>query len=91
MNYQNLVSTFTQINAELHLPEYLQVICTAIENGKISKEKIDEILLLYQINRSVATVDFLHVIFAYIKIIALQDETLTDEIANIKLLKTFIL
>ena len=88
MNYQNLVSAFTQINDEIHLPEYLQIICNAIANGKINKENIDEILLRYQVSRSVATVDFLHVIFAYIKI-ALEDEKLTDdEKNNINFLKT---
>ena len=88
MNYQNLVSAFTQINARLSLPEYLKVICDTIANENINKEKIDKILLHYQVNRSVATVDFLHVIFAYLKI-ALEDQKLTDEEKNnIKFLKT---
>ena len=88
MNYQNLSLAFKRINADLPLLPYLQVICDGIADGKTGKQEVDKILLNYGVNRSVATVEFLHLIFAYIKI-ALEDEKLTDdEMANIKFLKT---
>ena len=88
MNYQNLALAFNNINNDLALPEYLQVISDAIADEKINKQKVDEILEFYQVNRAIATVDFLHLIFTYIKI-ALKDERLTEEERNdIKFLKT---
>lgn len=88
MNHQNLSLAFNRINKELPLPDYLQVICALIADEQINKQKVDEILERYQVNRGIATVDFLHLIFAYIKI-ALEDERLTeDEKNSIKFLKT---
>ena len=88
MNHQNLSLAFNRINNELPDPEYLKVICAAIADEPINKQRVDEILERYQVNRGIATVDFLHLIFAYIKI-ALEDERLTeDEKNNIKFLKT---
>ena len=87
MNYQNLSLAFKRINADLPLLPYLQVVCDEITSGVIDKRKVDQILQQYNIHRSVATVDFLHVIFAYIKI-ALEDEVLTqEEKDNIRFLK----
>ncbi|MEO9211328.1 MAG: hypothetical protein ABI208_09535 [Ginsengibacter sp.] len=88
MNLQNLSLVFNRINNELPLPEYLQVICAAIAVEPITKQRVDEILERYQVKRGIATIDFLHLIFAYIKI-ALEDERLTElEKNNIKFLKT---
>ncbi|HUZ58283.1 MAG TPA: hypothetical protein VMU83_05830 [Hanamia sp.] len=78
MNYQNLSLAFRRINTDLPLLPYLQQICDGIVAEKADKPGVDKILLNYGVNRSVATVDFLHLIFAYIKI-ALEDEKLTDD------------
>ena len=87
MNYQNLSLAFKRINADLPLLPYLQVICDEIAGGLMDKRKLAQILQRYEVHRSVATVDFLHLIFAYIKI-ALEDEVLTEEEKdNIRFLK----
>lgn len=88
MKYQNLSLAFKRINADLPLLPYLQEICDGIVGEKTDKQEVDKILLDYGINRSVATGEFLHLIFAYIKI-ALEDEKLTEEEKNnLKFLKT---
>lgn len=88
MKSDNLISAFGKIDAELNLPEYLQEICSIIAKENITKEKVNKILFNYNINRSIAKVDFLHLIFAYIKI-ALEDDVLTTyEKEDIKFLKT---
>jgi len=88
MNYQNLSLAFKRINTELPLLPYLQEICDGIAVGQTDKKEVDKILIGCGVHRSVATVDFLHLIFAYIKI-ALEDEMLTqEEKDNIRFLKT---
>ena len=87
MNNQNLSLAFKRIYADLPLAPYLQEICDGIAGGKTDKKDVDKSLISYGVNRSVATVDFLNLIFAYIKI-ALEDEVLTEEEKdNIRFLK----
>jgi len=66
---------------------YLQEICDGIAGEKAGKPGVAKILISYGVHKSVATVDFLNLIFAYIEI-ALENEKLTDdEKNNIKFLK----
>ena len=85
---ENLIVNFKRIDAELNIPEYLKKICDIIVGGTIIREKVDGVLRDYQISHKVAKIEFLHLIFAYIKI-ALEDDILSpDEKADIKFLKT---
>jgi len=87
MKTSSLTVTFDKINSEITLPEYLREICNVIAKEEVSSKKIDAILINYDINHSIAKADFLHLIFAYIKI-ALEDGVLTDnEKEDIKFLK----
>jgi hypothetical protein len=87
MEYTALSSAFSKIQDELQLPEYLKEICTLIKESTINREKIDVILASYNINYTTAKVDFLHLIFEYIKT-SLEDDVLTDqEKENIHFLK----
>jgi hypothetical protein len=88
MDTENLSISFLEIEKKLLLSEYLQKICSAIINKSISKKSIDEILQNHNINYSIAKVEFLHLIFEYIKNV-LEDNILTIiEKENIKYLKT---
>ncbi|MGN6602903.1 MAG: hypothetical protein ACTHK8_10665 [Ginsengibacter sp.] len=83
----NLIKVLDKIRTEIELPVYLDEICHLIIGGVHSHEQIDEIIKGYKINPGVAKIEFLHLIFAYIKI-ALEDDVLTDEEKNdIKFLK----
>jgi hypothetical protein len=87
MYFDNLTTACLQIDKEILLPGYLRSICDLLATQKITREKVKEILLKDNINPSIAKVDFLHLIFAYIKI-ALDDQIITDnEIQEIKFLK----
>ncbi len=89
MKFADLSSAFEKIVNEFELPDYLKEICSNIAGTTISREKIDEILLNYNVNYSIAKIDFLHLIFDYIKI-ALEDGILTNlEKENIKFLKAW--
>lgn len=87
MDKENLSISFQEIEKKLFLSDYLQEICSAIITKSISKKSIDEILQTQNINYSIAKVDFLHLIFEYIKNI-LEDDILTAiEKENVKFLK----
>jgi hypothetical protein len=87
MKYYQLSSAFGKIGKELELPEYLKEICSHIASGNISREKVDEILINHHIHYSIAKVEFLKLIFEYIKR-ALEDNILTcQEKEDIKFLK----
>ena len=77
MNSEKFKLAFEEIQKRIELPEYLKVICTnlSIEKPKI---EVNEVLHKYGINPSIAKVDFLHVIFEYIKL-SLEDNILTNE------------
>jgi len=87
MKSENLIAAFKRLNIELNLPEYLKRICDLIAQENINRKNVDEILFDYQINEAVAKIEFLHLIFAYIKV-ALEDDILTiEEKDDIKFLK----
>ncbi len=87
MDKENLSISFQEIEKKIFLSDYLREICFAIVNKSISKESIDEILKLNNVNYSIAKVDFLHLIIEYIKNI-LEDDILTiTEKENVKFLK----
>ncbi|HTB53510.1 MAG TPA: hypothetical protein VK718_12125 [Ferruginibacter sp.] len=88
MKTSHLTSIFNKINSEITLPQYLQEICNIIDKGDSISKRIDAILFDYDINDSISKVDFLQLIFAYIKI-SLEDGILTiHEREDIKFLKT---
>ncbi len=77
MNFENFKLVFEEIQKRIELPEYLKVICTQFSTEGSAIE-VNEILHKYGINTSVAKVDFLHLIFEYIKL-SLEDDILTNE------------
>ncbi len=87
MDNENLSTSFLSIKSKLSLTEYLQQVCSSIIDKTITKKAVEEILKTNGINYSLAKVDFLHLIFEYIKI-TLEDDILTaTEKENIKFLK----
>ncbi|MGN6194694.1 MAG: hypothetical protein ACTHOB_07125 [Ginsengibacter sp.] len=88
MSSETLAINFERIKNEISLPEYLLVICELIAKDQISREAIHKILTYYNVNDSIAKVEFLHLIFAYIRI-AVEDGILTEnETDEIRFLKT---
>ena len=82
-----LSSAFRKIQNDLDLSGYLKQVCLGIEEETISKKVLEEILTSNEVNHSIAKVDFIHLIFEYIKIV-LQDNILTmSEKEDIKVLK----
>jgi hypothetical protein len=77
MNSEKFKMAFEEIQKRIELPEYLKVICTQLSTEKPIIE-VHEILNMYGINASIAKVDFLHLIFEYIKL-SLEDDLLTNE------------
>lgn len=87
MDKENLSISFQEIEKKLFLSDYLREVCSAIITTSVSKKSIDEILQRHNVNYSIAKVDFLHLIFEYIKNI-LEDDILTvTEKENVKFLK----
>ena len=87
MECKNFILVFDSIIKELELPEYLKEICLQVRTKSMSREKIDEVLFNYNINVSVAKVDFLYLIVEYIRR-SLEDNILTQtEKTGIQLLK----
>jgi hypothetical protein len=78
MSIEKFKLAFEEIQKRIELPEYLKIICTKLSVEKINIETINEILYKYNVNASMAKVDFLHLIFEYIKL-SLEDELLTNE------------
>jgi hypothetical protein len=87
MDLENLSAAFAKIKGRLLLPEYLQKICLNIAAKGLSRNDIDKELTAVGINHSIAKVDFLHLIIAYIKIVLEDDILTTTEKGNIKFLK----
>src|SRR5258706_4292843 len=87
MNPDDLKAAFVEIQKRFEFSEYLQNICSLLSEKNVSKDDINQILHNYGIPPSIAKVDFLHLIFEYIKI-ALEDDILTiAEKEDIKSLK----
>lgn len=87
MDIENLSLAFSEIEKKLNLADYLQEICSTIISTTITKKNVEETLKKNEINYSIAKVDFLHLIFEYIKNI-LEDDILTvTEKENVKFLK----
>lgn len=87
MNIENLIISFQKFKKNLVLSNYLQQICSSIIDQSISKSKVEEILQNENVDFFIAKVDFLNLIFEYIKG-ALEDNILTNiEKENIKFLK----
>ena len=85
----NLIKVFDRIRTEIELPVYLDEICHLIIRGVHSREEVDAIIKSYKINPEVAKIEFLHLVFAYIKI-ALEDDVLTpEERDEVKILKVY--
>ena len=85
--FDNLTKAFDRIRTEIELPDYLDKICHLISQGIASREQAARVIESYKVNPEVAKIEFLHLVFAYIKI-ALEDDVLTPEEKNdIKFLK----
>ena len=85
--FDNLTKAFDRIRTEIELPDYLDKICHLISQGIPSREQAARVIESYKVNPEVAKIEFLHLVFAYIKI-ALEDDVLTPEEKNdIKFLK----
>ncbi len=84
---ESLSTTFAEIQKKLSLSPYLEEICISIYNKNISKGLVENYLTEYNVNKSLAKVDFIHLIFEYIKV-ALEDNVLTvEEREDVKYLK----
>ncbi len=87
MDTEDLSISFLEIEEKLSLSAYLKEICSSIIDKTINKKSIDEILNKYGVSHSLVKVDFICLIFEYIRI-ALEDNILTIiEKENIKFLK----
>lgn len=87
MNIESLSISFSKIGKKFLLAEYLQKICFDIVSKPITRKDVDEILVSYNVNSSLAKVDFINLIFEYVRD-ALEDNVLTaTEKENIKFLK----
>lgn len=78
MNSEKFKLAFKEIQKRIELPEYLKIICSSLVLGRPDTHTIKETLNAYNINHSIAKVDFLHLIFEYIKF-SLEDNSLTEE------------
>ena len=78
MNSKKFKLVFEKVQKRIELPEYLKIICITLSIGKTDTETVNQVLLRYNINHSIAKIDFLHLIFEYIKF-SLEDDILTDE------------
>lgn len=87
MDNENLSISFLSIQTKLSLTEYLQQVCSSIIDKTITKKTVEEILKTNGINYSIAKVDFLHLIFEYIKTTLEDDVLAVTEKDNIKFLK----
>ncbi len=76
MNSGKFKLAFEEIQKRIELPEYLKIICSTLAVGRSDTHTINETLINYNIHRSIAKVDFLHLIFEYIKF-SLEDNILT--------------
>ena len=77
MNFEKFRMAFEEIQKRIELPEYLKAICTKLSTEKTEID-VNKILNRCGINDSIAKVDFLHLIFEYIKL-SLEDDLLTNE------------
>lgn len=78
MNIDKLKIDLQEIYSKAELPVYIQEIISKITEGKITIDEVETICFNFNVNYSMAKVDFLHLIFEYIRI-ALQDDILSFE------------
>lgn len=78
MNSKKFKLAFEEIQDLVELPEYLKMICSTLVLGQSNTQTIKTILTDYNVHYSIAKVDFLHLIFEYIKF-SLNDSVLTEE------------
>jgi len=79
MNTAKFKPAFEEIQKRMELPEYLKIICSNLVGGKLTDiQTINEILSSYNIPHSIAKIEFLQLIFEYIKF-SLEDDVLTND------------
>ena len=78
MNIDKLNSDLKEILRRTELPLHIQEIISKIDKGKITIAEVEKTCSSFNVNYSMAKVDFLHFIFEYIRL-ALQDDILSLE------------
>src|SRR5688572_3563894 len=79
MYRENLSNTILEIQRKIELTVYLDEILTAIRLGHYQSKVLDEIFSRYDINESIAKIDFINAIFEYIKFL-LEEHKLTEDV-----------
>lgn len=79
MKSETFKLAFEEIQNRIELPKYLNAICLNLSIGLQTDIKtVNNILDEYSVNYSVAKVEFLHLIFEFIRL-ALEDNVLTND------------
>ena len=77
-NRDQLIYDFKEVSKRYVLPSYIEEIVGALCSDTLQADQITKVLESYNLNHSIAKVDFIHLLLVYINI-ALEDSILTTE------------
>jgi hypothetical protein len=87
MNKEQFLNAIQYIESNIELPKYVREVFSLVKSTQSHSKVIDQFLIDYGINESIAKVDFLNITIEYIKLIIEQNAVTEENVENVQLLK----